>query len=84
MARERRRAIEAEKRESRRQELDKCHNILWILWCGAWTLILAGLTLLFFIAKTMAERLIFIGLIGLGIVMAFYAVSWALVGTAFL
>jgi len=40
---------------------------------------------LFFIAKTLAERLIFVGLIGLGIVMAFYAVSFALiVGTEFI
>jgi hypothetical protein len=83
MARERRRAIEAEKRESRRRELNTCWNGLRALWYAAWILMLASGAALF-IAKTLAERLVFVGLIGLGIVIAFYAVSWALIlGTEF-
>ena len=81
---ERRRAIEAEKRESRRREINTCWNGLWALWYAAWILMLASGGALFFIGKTLAERLVFVGLIGLGIVMAFYAVSWALIlGTEF-
>ncbi len=81
---ERRRAIEADKRESRRREINTCWNGLWALWYAAWILMLASGAALFFIAKTLAERLVFVGLIGLAIVMAFYAVSWALIlGTEF-
>lgn len=85
LARGMNRAVEAKKRESRRRELNTCWNGLWALWHAPWILMLASGIALFFIAKTLAERLIFVGLIGLGIVMAFYAVSFALiVGTEFI
>ena len=66
----------------------KQHNqslcIISALWYGGWALILWSLAALLFIAQVLAERLIFMGLIVLGVAMLFYSVSWALiVGTSF-
>jgi hypothetical protein len=58
--------------------------IIRALWHGGWALILFSITILLFITKTMVERLILVGLVALGAVMLFYAVTWALIlGTSF-
>jgi hypothetical protein len=52
------------------------------MWYGSWILMIGSGAALF-IAKTMAERLIFGGLFGVGITTAVCAASWALIiGTA--
>ena len=74
-------------RHAERKASLKQHNQLGIisaLWYGGWALIIWSLAALLFIAQVLAERLIFIGLIALGVMMLFYSVSWALIiGTSF-
>jgi hypothetical protein len=70
--------------DTSRKQRNQSFSIISALWHGGWALILFSLTILLFITKTMVERLIFLGLIALGVVMLFYAVTWALIlGTSF-
>lgn len=70
--------------DTRLKQRNQSLGIISAVWYGGWALILFSLSILLFITKSMVERLIFIGLIALGVVMLFYSVSWALiVGTSF-
>ena len=70
---------EMERKERLRRERIRINSVIVALWYGAWALMLWSIAVLLFMAQVMAERLIFLGLIALGIVMLFYTVSWALI-----